>query len=135
MTQNVGLSSETERAWGGEIMNVIQTERNDNYKFKAMEISNVEVLKMVFGDSNVTGTLQTGITIQANAKEMGNAVYVIEMIEGHGTINHRFVIPIGRISEIAETVYKSTESVGYDVTITAQADTSGNSHYEYKKAV
>lgn len=130
MTNDVNVSSEKERAWGGDVVNVNQTERNDDFKLKLIESLNVDVLQTVFGDGNVTGTLATGITIQANAEELEDHVYVCDMV-GKNDVLKRVVIPIGRVSAVSEIAYKDNESSGYELTITGQADASGNTHYEY----
>ena len=39
----------------------------------------MNVMKAVYGDSNVTGTLDTGITVKVNAKELEAAAWVVDM--------------------------------------------------------
>ena len=58
------------------------------------------------------------------------ASYVIDMVM-HGGALKRIVIPCGSVSDLADIVYKSDEVVGYEITLEALPDSSGNSHYEY----
>ena len=91
------------------------------------------MLGTVYGEANVTGSdLATGITVQANSQELANYIWVIDMIMNGDTLN-RVVIPDGKISEIGDTVYSGSDLVAYDVTVSAFPDSSGNTHYEYKK--
>ena len=118
-------------AWGGTPVLMTQTAKNDKFKLKFISAMNAEVQKMVYGSTNVTGTaVATGIAVTANAKEMEDYAYVIDMI-AKGDVAHRVVIPSGRPSEIGEIVYKDSDPVGYDVTLNCTADASGNTHYEY----
>ena len=95
---------------------------------------NKDVLGTVFGETNVTGTnLSTGISVKANSKELTEYMWVIDMVMRDDTLN-RIVIPQGKISEVGDTTYAGSDLVAYDVTVTAFPDTSGNTHYEYKKA-
>lgn len=98
-----------------------------------IEVLNTDVLAAVYGSSNVSGTLASGITVEANAEEPEEAVWVIDMIMRGGVLK-RVVIPDGKVTEIGDIEYTDDAAVGYELTIQAMPDTAGNTHYEYIKA-
>ena len=132
LTNSNSPSTTDIKAWGGDTVLNIQEEKTDTFQFTLIEVLNVEVLKAVYGSSNVTGTLATGITVQANADEQEEAAWVIDMVMNSNTVK-RVTIPHGKISEIGDISYTDSDAVGYEVTITALPDTSGQTHYEYIK--
>lgn len=132
VTNSNTIESDDVKAWGGDKVLSLQTDKTDTFAMTLIESMNINVLKAVFGDSNVTGTLADGIVVKANADEQEDAAWVIDMI-ARGNVKHRVVIPSGKISEVGDTVYSDTEAVGFEVTVTATPDTDGNTHYEYYK--
>lgn len=133
LTNQNTIESEDIKAWGGDTVLVIQTEKTDTFGLTLIEVLNVDVLKIVFGDTNVSGTLADGITVNVNATELPEKAWVIDMVMRGGALK-RIVIPRAKVSEIGEVTYTDNEAVGYELTLTALPDASGNTHYEYIKA-
>lgn len=135
LVNNNTPSSENIKAWGGETVAVVETEKEDTFTYKLIEATNPDVLKEVYGQDNVTGTLETGIAIKANSKPLEEHVLVVDMVLKGGILK-RIVIPRGKVSEVGEISYADADAIGYETTVTAISDTEGNTHYEYiqKKA-
>lgn len=119
-------------AWGGNTVLNIQTSKPDTWKFTLIEAMNEEVLKTVYGDDNVTGTLAEGLTITANAAPLEAAAYVIDMIYNNDHVK-RVVLPNAKVTEVGDITYADGSAVGYETTLTCMPDASDNSHYEYIK--
>ena len=80
LTNSNSPSNENTAAWGGDTVLSLMTERPDTFQCTLIEAMSVEVLKTVYGDDNVTGTLETGITVKASADDLPFYAYVVEMV-------------------------------------------------------
>ena len=129
-TNSNSPKSDKVKAWGGAVVMTIQSEKEDTFQFTLIEALNVEVLKAVYGDDNVTGTLSTGITVKANSDEQAECVWVIDMIMRDGALK-RIVIPDGKVTDVGDIKYDDSDAVGYPTTISGMPDASGQTHYEY----
>lgn len=125
--------SDNIKAWGGDTVLTYQSSKDDTFAFVLIEALNPDVLKAVYGDDNVTGTLEIGITVKANSDPQESAAWVIEQVM-RGGAHKRIVIPSAAVTEVGEITYSDEDAVGYETTITATPDTDGNTHYEYIKA-
>lgn len=128
-------SPETEKikAWGGQVVLIVSTEKPDTFKLTFLEALNPNVLQTVYGAGNVTTDSSAGtISVVANAEALEEHVYVIDIAMRGGALK-RIVIPDGALSELGDIVYKDDEAIGYEVTLDCLPDASGNNHYEYIK--
>ena len=123
-------TSENIKAWGGDIVLTTLTEKPDTFKFTLLEAMSVEALKAVYGDSNVTGDLDTGLTIHANSTQQPDCAWVIDMVFKNNTVK-RIVIPDAGVSGVGDVTYADGSAVGYETTISAMPDENGDTHFEY----
>lgn len=132
LTNDNSPESENIKAWGGDTVLNVQTGKDDTFGFTLLEVLDVNVLKTVYGDDNVTGTLESGITVKANSKDLTEYAWAIDMVLRNGAVK-RITIPNGKVSEVGTITYADGEAVGYETTLQTAADSAGNTHYEYIK--
>lgn len=132
LKNNGAITTEKVKAWGGDIVMNPQTEKSDEFKITLIESMNTNVLKTVFGDSNVTGSLANGLSVTANSLELGEHVWIFDMVLKNNILK-RVAIPCGKVTAVDEVTYDDKSAVAYAITIAAMPDASGNTHYEYLK--
>lgn len=131
-TNNNSPSTEQIREWGGSVVLTAQTEKNDTFTFTLLQHEDAEVLKVVHGDNNVSGTsLDSGITVTATDDEPTAHVWVINEVL-RGNVLSRTVIPSATVSEVGEVVHNGSSAISYPVTLTAEK-VNGFTHKTYLK--
>lgn len=108
--------SEDIRAWGGDKVLTVVSNKDDTFGFALIEAMNVDVLKTIYGEDNVSGDLTTGVTVQANSKDLDEYVWAIDMVFRGGVLK-RIVIPDGKVSKVGTINYTDGDAVGYETTL------------------
>ena len=134
LTNSNSPESDSIKAWGGDTVLTILTGKEDTFQFTLIEALNLDVLKFVYGSSNVSGTLSTGVTVTANSQDVPECIIAIDMLFT-GNVAKRVVIPHAKVSEVGDISYTDGDAVGYETTVTCLPDSSGNTHYEYIKEI
>lgn len=135
VTHSFAMESGEYRAWGGDLVLSYTSSKTHTFAFGLIEVLNKTTYETVYGEAAVSGDLATGISVAADGSDPTEYVYVIELSMRDNAMK-RIVIPDGKITAIGDVVYQDSDAVNYPVTITAQVNSAGKSHYEYiKKAV
>lgn len=133
ITNSNSPESDVIKAWGGDTVLTLNQGKEDTFSMTLIEVLNLEVLKLVYGSSNVTGTtLANGISIKANSTDLPENAIVIDMVLKNNVLK-RIVLPQAKVSEVGDITYSDSDAVGYETTLFCTADSSGNTHYEYIK--
>lgn len=136
LTNSSSMESDKIKAWGGDVILYVNKGKEDTFKFKLVESLNLNVLKTIYGDENVSGDFTAGVEVKVNSKNLESSSWIVDMILKDG-VAKRIVIPEAEITAMEDIVYKDDSAIGYGITLSAVADADGNTHTEYiaKKSV
>lgn len=130
VTETNERATDKKRAWGGDVVRVLQTEHTQTFGFTLIESGNPDVLKLVYGEDNVTVEEETGnVLITQNSQVLGHRSFVFEMLDGDTRI--RKFIPDGQIIETGEITWVHSDIAMHTLTIEAFADSDGVKVYTY----
>lgn len=123
------LTMSSIKEWGGAIVYRSLTEMVDNFSLTLIESENIDVLKAVYGDANVTendGTIQ----IDVKTEDPEEMVWVFEL-SLRGNKKKRIVVPDGAVTARKTISYTAEDAIGYGITVSAYPDADGSTHKEY----
>lgn len=134
LTETTDRTTEKIKAWGGDVVKVVQSEFAVTYSFAFIESLNADVLGTVYGDANVTTTPGdptngTLYSVSINAEQLPRKEWLFEMKDGDARI--RIVLPNAQVTTVGEITYTDSAVISYQVTIEAFPDDSGNQAYKY----
>lgn len=119
------------KAWGGAIVYRSLNSLDDSFTLKLLESINVDVLKNVYGDSNVTVDAQTdAVHVEVKAEDPQEKIWVFDLALRNGK-KKRIVIPDGAITSREEITYNDSDAIAYGITVSAYPDANGKTHDEY----
>ena len=128
VTEGGDRTTEKVKAWGGDIVKVLQTDHSLTFAFTMIETLNVDALKAIYGSANVTSTAATASSgtlqsINMTGAVLPHQVWAIEVRDGNAKV--RIALKDGQITEVGEVTYNDGSVVGYPVTVEAFPDSSG----------
>lgn len=130
--QNV-LDTGEIKAWGGVTVYRPLNGMTDNFVHKLIESENVDVLKTVYGENNVTVDGSGNVKVDVKAEEPEERVWIFELALRGGRAK-RIVIPDGAVITRDPITYNDTDPIAYGVTVAAYPDSNGSTHKEYMAA-
>ncbi|MDH6279341.1 hypothetical protein [Prescottella agglutinans] len=128
-------SMEEKKDWAGDVIANLQSGHSVSFSFTLLSVFDPAVLKVAFGDSNVTVTAATAtsgtkITVAETGSELPYGAWIFEMI-GTASKTQRIVVPNAQVGTVEESPYVSGDLQGFSVTLNCYPDESGVKVYRY----
>lgn len=128
LTEGNERSTSKIKAWGGDVVKIVQDEHSVTYKFAMIESTNATVLKAVYGDANVDVTPATSsapavIEVNVTGDPLPHKRWVFEIKDGDAHI--RISVPDGQVTETGEISYVDGDVIKYDITVEAFGNADG----------
>ncbi|WP_310962151.1 phage tail tube protein [Nocardioides terrisoli] len=134
VTETIGRTTTTVKAWGNDIVKVLQTDFAVTYQVTLIESLSESVAQAVNGDANVVATAATTtagnkLAISVNSAELEHSEWAFDIADLETSM--RLVLPNAQVLTVGDVTYNDGAVVAYPVTIQAFPDASGNSAYKY----
>jgi hypothetical protein len=134
LSETVDRSTDKKRAWGGDVVKIVQTEFGAQIKLTLIETINSDVLKAVYGDANVSTiagspTKGTEHKVKVNSQLLPQKSWVFEIRDDPAKV--RIYVAKGQVTEIGEVTYTDSDLTGYELTIDCFPDANGDSFVKF----
>lgn len=113
VTNSITRDVTRHKAWGGDTVKTTQDNYTETVRFALLE-SSANVLKVVYGDDNVTES-SGAITIEHSSLQLARQSFVVDFIDGDRV--GRIVIREGLVTEIGDVRYSHKDMTMYDLTV------------------
>lgn len=117
------------KAWGGLTVYRSLNGLNDTFSLKLIESLNVDVLKTVYGDNNVTTTEGGDIKVNVVAEDPQEKIWVFDMAIRGGKPK-KIIIQDGAVTARETITYNDSDAIAYGITVSAYPDSDGKTHFE-----
>ncbi|MFI9506957.1 hypothetical protein [Nocardia sp. NPDC052566] len=135
-----GIESKGERKieqikdWNADIIANLQTEHSVRFGLTLYAVWDEDVLKEVFGDTNITTTAASAssgklYTVKETGTVLPRRAWVFDMLNESKKL--RIVLPNASISQVQERKFVSNELAGFTITVEAFKDDAGVKAYRY----
>jgi hypothetical protein len=128
VTETQDRSIDKKKSWGGATVKILQTDYVHTFKFVLLESTNAEVLKVVYGSTNVTVT-GTDVEVHKNPKKLPKLTWCVDSIDSELNAHYRNYIPIGQVMTVGDVKMTHTDTIEYSIEMEAFPDSSGNHVY------
>ncbi|SHU53908.1 phage tail tube protein [Mycobacteroides abscessus] len=130
-TESTKRDTKKKKAFGGATTKVLQTDFSATIKLKLQESLNAEVLKAVYGATNVTVTAASAthgaqVKVRKNKRKLPHLSWVIDTQDSELGAKYRNYIPDGQITELGDVTIVHTDTIEYEITIEAFENAQGD---------
>ena len=129
-----GRETDKIKAWGGDVVKIVQTEHSVTLQYTMIEAARAEVNREVYGEPNVTATAATTtagnlLAVRLTADQLPHMSRIVEIKDGDARM--RLVAPDSQITEVGDVTFQDASIISYQVTVECFPDESGVKLYIY----
>lgn len=130
-TEKNDRKTDNKRSFGGKVVKVLQSEFNASIEVTLLESTSADVLKTVFGASNVTVTAATSthgvqVTVKKNSKRLPHLAWVIDTTDSELNAFYRNYIADGKVTTVSDIKIAHTDTIEYKLMIEAFESADGD---------
>lgn len=130
ITETSERSTDEKKDMGGRIVKVLQTGYNHSFKFVLLESLNADVLKAIYGASNVTvtpadGTHGTQVKVRKTSKKLPHQTWVFDTIDSELSAKYRNCVADGQVISVGDVTLASKDTIEYEVELKVFESSTG----------